>query len=291
MACTCILISIMIMFLGDISMVLTNSKLSLADNLFKSLFNLKKDKIESFIKNPVTISKTVPVSFNQKKIKAYQDFVAWNIDEIHPIFPYALITHIQFSLVNDKNFPFSPFGLVHKKETIECFKPLVNGKWTVKMYLDEVREVEKGYELISITELTIDGELFWKSTTTAFKKTKRGPSKIRPNKEKVESNIIWDIPDGHGRKYGMISHNIDPIHMSRASAKLMGFKKGALMHGMWTVARSVSEYSKLTYPFKLDVKFISPVYMPTKVLFSEKENSFGVYSESGERVHLLGEFK
>ena len=55
--------------------------------------------------------------------------ISWNGIDIPPTFPYAIQTHIQFSLVNDKHFPFSPYGLIHKTEHIRVLKPLERGEW------------------------------------------------------------------------------------------------------------------------------------------------------------------
>lgn len=270
--------------------MINNPLLSLSVDLVKSLKNMRKvDNIEDYRDSLVEFARHASIEFSDKKLKAYHDLTGWSRGGIHPIFPYALNTHLHFALVNDKYFPFNPFGLVHKKETIICHAPLTKGKWKMSAKVDDIIEVDKGYEVIIKTDLTIDEKLVWESKTIAFKKTKSGPSKLRSNDQKITSNIEWVVPAGHGRKYAKISHNIDPIHMSAKSAKLMGHNKGAIMHGMWTVARGVSAYSQLTYPFHINIKFVSPIYMPAKVLYHETENGFGVYAEDGLRPHLLAE--
>lgn len=270
--------------------IIEKPALSLGVNLVKSLTNLsKKDNFEVYQNSLVEFSRYTPIEFSDKKLKNYHDLVGWSHEGIHPIFPYALNTHIHFALVNDKKFPFNPFGLVHKKEKIECFGPLKKGLWKMSAKVESINPIEKGYEVIIRTELEIDEKLSWVSTTTAFKKTKSGPSKLRCSESPIESNIEWVIPDGHGRKYAMVSHNIDPIHMSAPSAKMMGHKKGAIMHGMWTVGRGVSAYSKLKYPFTIDIKFISPIYMPATAFYHETDNGFGVYAADKLRPHLIAE--
>jgi len=97
--------------------------------------------------------------------------------------------------------------------------------------------------------------------------------------------VRWEIPSGNGTKYGLISLNIDPIHMSKFTAKLMGHK-GAIMHGMWTVARGLSEIKNLKYPFDLNVSFLSPIYIPAEVQFVHDECGFSIYSGDGKRIHL-----
>jgi acyl dehydratase len=87
-------------------------------------------------------------------------------------------------------------------------------------------------------------------------------------------------------KYGLLSHNVDLIHVSNITAKIMGHRS-AIMHGMWTVARGISELTPLNYPFEIKVKFLVPIYMPAKVVFQKTQDGFGVYSTDGAKNHLL----
>ena len=226
--------------------------------------------------------------FSPKELDQFRRITHWECEEIPPTFPYALLTHLHFSLVNDKNFPFSPFGLIHKRESIECFSPLIPGKWSMTCRIDSFRKVERGFEMDIISELTIDDKLVWRSISIAFKKTQSGVNQKKYEPLKVSSGICWKIPGNNGLAYGLISNNIDPIHLSKLTANLMGHKQ-AIMHGMWTCARGLSEYKDFHYPFKVKIKFISPIYLPNEVLYRKEGSGFGVYSSDGKSVHLLAE--
>lgn len=66
-----------------------------------------------------------------------------------------------------------------------------------------------------------------------------------------------------GRRYGAVSGDRNPIHMSALSAKLFGFKR-AIAHGMWTNARALSCLLPST-PLEqgtLAVEFKTPLYLP-----------------------------
>jgi hypothetical protein len=254
-------------------------------NFIKSAKNSQKKVLEEKICPNPDVYASDELRFTNLKLSLYRKFIQWNSDEFPPLFPYALTTHLQFTIVNHPNFPFAPFGLIHKSEKINCLKPLTRGQWQANIKVKEYRPVDRGYEIDIETELKINGELVWVSLTTAFKKTKNTINKKQRQELNISSPERWSIPSGHGTKYGLISLNIDPIHMSKFTAKLMGHKS-AIMHGMWTVARGLSEIKNLKYPFSLNVNFLSPIYIPTEVQFVRDEYGFSIYSSDGKRVHL-----
>jgi hypothetical protein len=265
-----------------------SAKFILLQNFCKSVFNLKKSGKNFNFESPDSISQSAQLTFSSKEEKRFRRIVHWERQEIPPTYPYALLTHLQFALVNDKKFPFPPFGLIHKKECIECLAPLVPGIWNMTCRIDTYRQVDNGVEVEIVSELTIDNKLFWKSTSIAFKKTGSGFLAKKHEPISVTSDTHWKIPRYNGLAYGLVSNNVDPIHLSKFTANLMGHKQ-AIMHGMWTCARGLSEYKNLKYPFTVNVKFIAPIYLPAEVLYKEQDNGFGVYSLDGKRVHLLAE--
>jgi len=263
---------------------------SMLYNFIRSIKNSKKKINLEEIHQLEKIERCTQISFSSGKLLKYLKLTEWKSEEISPLFPYVLITHLQFSIVNDKKFPFPPFGLIHKNEKIQCLKPLVHGVWQVKMSVDTYRILETGVELDFKTELWINDELSWISITTAFKNLK---TKIRKNEKRDEitsSNVFWTIPNGFGVKYGLLSLNIDPIHMFNFTAKMMGHKC-AIIHGMWTVARGLSEFQNIEYPLNINARFISPIYLPAKVMFVRRLDGFSVYSEDGKRAHVTVDLK
>ncbi len=228
-----------------------------------------------------------PLRFSAELAAGFSRFVGWTGADLAPTFPYALLTHLHFSLVNDARFPFPPLGLIHKKETIDLLAPLKRGAWSMRCVLSSIAAVERGFEVSITSELTIDGGLAWRSTTLAFKRTKTtsgGAPKPRPAPPNLEGAQRWSLPDGHGRAFAALSNNVDPIHMSRWSARLMGHRS-ALMHGMWLAARGLSANGAA--PKAVEFRFLSPVYLPATVAFQRTSDGFGLYSDDGQHAHLL----
>ncbi len=222
----------------------------------------------------------------------FADFVAWKQPGLAPTLPYALLTHLHFSLVNDARFPFPPLGLIHKTETIEVLAPLRLGAWRMRCELSSITAVERGFELSIVSELTIDGLLSWRSTTLAFRRTRSGQrtgGKPRPAAPNLDAAERWVLPDGQGRRYGLLTNNVDPIHMSDWSARLMGHRS-ALMHGMWLAGRGLSSCPAPAVPWKVEFRFLSPAFLPTTVAFLRTGEGFALYSTDGHITHLLARF-
>lgn len=231
-----------------------------------------------------------PLRGGREQAARFAAFVGWTGDGLPPTWPYALLTHLHFSLVNDARFPFPPLGLIHKRETIEVFTPLAPGAWRMRCELRSITEVERGHELSITSELSVDGALVWRSTTLAFRRSPSpvaaAPPKTRPPPPSLEGAERWALPDGYGRRYAALSNNVDPIHMSRWSARLMGHRR-ALMHGMWLGARGLSAMGVASAPLRVELRFLSPVYLPAEVAFVKTAEGFGLYSPDGEKAHLL----
>jgi len=261
------------------------SKISIVKNIFHAPMNFWKDptkfKIEQFKK----IKLKEKIDFSSRQIEKYHQIIHWDHLELSPTFPYTLMTHLQFTLVNHRDFPFPPFGLIHKSESIEILEQLTIGKWEMTCSLEKIERVERGYEVELMSELLINGKVVWRSKTLALKKMK-GKVK-RKSREPVngQGTIFWNIPADQGFRYGLLSENIDPIHLSSLTARLMGFRK-AIIHGMWTLGRGMAELGHLQYPMNINVKFISPIQLPAKVMFEKNQQGFSVYSADGKKIHL-----
>lgn len=263
----------------------TQARMSILGNLSRAFLKHKKNIVARYFNEATKIQRKNVVNFSDKQLKKYCEFINWKDDSIPATFPYTLLTHMQFSMVTDKKFPFSPFGLIHKSERIETFFPLRKGRWEMNCRIPLFRKVDKGYEIEIISTLKIDGIVAWRSTTTAFKQTRKGLSRYRFEPINTQKLSKWNLGPHHGFKYALLSNNFDLIHISKYSAKLMGLKK-PIMHGMFTAARGLSELNSVTYPFKIDFRFVAPVYLPAQINFQRLENGFNVYSKDGKRLHL-----
>jgi acyl dehydratase len=103
-------------------------------------------------------------------------------------------------------------------------------------------------------------------------------------------------PAGLGRRYGFISGDVNPIHMSDLTAKAFGFPR-AIAHGMWSMARLASDFEPARFDggCELSVTFKLPVFMPAWLMLQrwpiENGTGFALRDAQGEKPHLTGTLK
>ncbi len=225
--------------------------------------------------NLANVEKLQNISFKDEILvtnntwNSYKKLVQWDKNFISPIFPYALLTHLHIKLASHKLFPSHALGILHKKETIQQFKAIKLGKWIFKCSLKHFLKVDSGYEASIVTNLYIEDDLVWQSETIGLVKEKKKlkKKKIEINKNDVnsfEKVASIEVSPYLANRYAWFSGNIDPIHFSVPTAKLMGHPS-SIMHGMWSVGRIVSAIQTDNFNnTAIKVKFISGLYLPGK---------------------------
>ena len=82
----------------------------------------------------------------------------------------------------------------------------------------------------------------------------------------------WELGADTGRRYGAVSGDVNPIHLSALTAKAFGFPK-AIAHGMYTASRAFTEARvDLSKPLRWDVTFDAPVTLPGSVLVAFEDD-------------------
>jgi hypothetical protein len=101
-----------------------------------------------------------------------------------------------------------------------------------------------------------------------------------------------------GRRYGRVSGDLNPIHLSALSARLFGFRR-AIAHGMWTKARALAALMPRegVAQATVAVEFKTPLYLPARAsLWTNREADgrllrgalFEVRNAGGDKPHLRG---
>jgi len=151
----------------------------------------------------------------------------------------------------------------------------------------------------------VAGQPVWDETCTflarkrapagAGAKTTQSRSGESPEGVAMKSSS-FRAPAGLGRRYGIISGDVNPIHMSDLTAKAFGFPR-AIAHGMWSLARLASDFeaSQFDGGCELSVNFKLPVYMPAWLMLQrwpiENGSAFALRDAQGEKPHLTGTLK
>ena len=206
-------------------------------------------------------------------------------------YPHLLAFPLHLELMSDQSFPFSPVGLVHIENRLRVHRPIDPAeRLDIHVRATPLEAHAKGLQFTILTEARAAGELVWVEDSTMLR---RGPGSPRstvhaspalPASE--EHGEPWTLPAGLGRSYASVSGDRNPIHLSRASARLFGFPH-PIAHGMWTLGRSLGALQGLLGDaYTVGVRFRSPIPLPGRVIFTRCEQEPGILFAVRSATHL-----
>lgn len=239
------------------------------------------------------------VAVDSARLSAYNQLCGFDDNGLLPItFPQVMAASLHIQLMSQKSFPLPLLGLVHVANRIEQPAPLSAGaEYDVRVRTGESREARLGLEFDLITEFSVAGQApSWQAVTSILYRNKSGGprKKTAPKAAVAFGNYAEIIADADiGRRYGKVSGDINPIHLTPWTAKLFGFKR-AIAHGMWSLARSTALLQPQLgqEPSELTVEFKRPLFLPGRASLkfaSEGEQmQFALIGSRGAETHLTG---
>lgn len=247
------------------------------------------------------------VGIDRKHLASYAQVCGAAPGATLPIaYPHVLAMPLHLAMLGAEAFPVKLFGLVHVHNRIAMRQPLsADEPAEIRAWIEGHRDTDRGQEFELHTEYLVHGESLWDETCTFLARRKSaGASKslagvrgsdAAPDGVAVKSSS-FRAPAGLGRKYGFISGDVNPIHMSDITARAFGFPR-AIAHGMWSLGRLASEFdaAELGSGCELSVNFKLPIYMPSWVMLQrwpiENGTGFALRDAQGEKPHLVGTLK
>ena len=244
------------------------------------------------------------VKFAEGKLGPYRDVCELDEDGHVPfLYPHSFLGGCHLKMLTHDDFPLKLLGAVHLRNHLIQYRPLnIDQSYDVFLNLCGQRRRPQGLEFDFTTEIKDGDELVWSSLTTFLvrKKFKEEDgehplSQAVTNLEDSKEAAKFEVPANTGKRFGKITGDINPIHMSKLLAKLFGFKRD-ICHGMWALGRGLPllEGVDLKKPVRLDVAFKGPLYMqaPIKILSSSKgDGGFEFYSGKNDRPCVVGSLK
>lgn len=230
--------------------------------------------------------------------------------------PHLLAFGAQLQLISAEAFPLPLPGLVHVTQVVRQHRPLAPGERV------DVRVVARGplphakgvvVELES-TLTAAGGEVVWEGTSGYLA---RGASAGSPDSSApvvasggptstdldlpepaTRTAARWRVPPGAGRRYAAVSGDVNPIHLSGLAARAFGFR-GAIAHGVWTLARAVGQVEPRLGPaVEVRARWGSPLLLGSRAALCAEplgaataEGGWSLAVRSGvplpgDRVHL-----
>ncbi len=216
------------------------------------------------------------------------------------IYPQMLSFPLALAYALSDECPWPALGTVHLGNVIEQFAPLHAGDTVrVELHSGVLFSHDKGQGFDFSVRILRGGDLVWQAHQSVLRvgvQDKCGPayvSRVRSD-QVLSQQAQFDAPADIGRRYGVVSGDRNPIHLSALSAKLFGFPR-AIAHGMWTKARALA----LLLPQEplnaatLAVDFKTPLFLPGRATLwsapTARGAQFEVRDGKGVKPHLRGD--
>ncbi|MFE7644517.1 MaoC family dehydratase [Streptomyces phaeoluteigriseus] len=245
-------------------------------------------------------------------------------DDALPItYPHVLGFPMAMRIMSGRGFPLPLLGLVHTSISLTRHRnlPATGTTYELAVQVDRLAPHRRGTEAVVVTELREGGEMVWESQSTYLARHRTGGQVPEQAAGSVEPPLPvagaalpvagpslpvagpslpvagpslpvvdeWRLGADVGRRYGAVSGDRNPIHLSPLTARLFGFPR-AIAHGMWTAARCLAAHGTPAAAHVV-VDFRAPVLLPGAVSFAAAdEGRFELRGagDDGERVHVRG---
>jgi acyl dehydratase len=219
-------------------------------------------------------------------------------------YPQLLTFAPVMAFVSSADCPWPAMGTVHLANRITQRERLSAGDaLRVEVSTGRLVAHEKGQVFTLEMKILRAGIVAWEATQTLLRtgvKNPTGPAYASElNSERPLSRQADFTASGNiGRRYGRVSGDHNPIHLSALSARLFGFRR-AIAHGLWTQARALAVLlpRATIQQAEVAVDFKTPLFLPARAsLWTTSHETrpfahgvhFEVRNARGDKPHLRG---
>jgi len=245
----------------------------------------------------------VPTEPLRDELRAYQKLVGEPVTDTLPSgFLHVLAFPLATAVMVRTDFPLPLLGMVHLANAATLYAPVHLGDTLeVRAWTENLRPHRRGAQVDIVAEIwklpsattsddttseSDDAEpkaeptLAWRGISTYLAKGVKLDATNEPDPvvESAETATTekadwkpphptarWKLTSNLGRRYGAISGDRNPIHLSAPTAKVFGFPR-AIAHGMYTAARALAETGAgRGDTYRWTVEFAKPVLLPSTV--------------------------
>jgi acyl dehydratase len=230
------------------------------------------------VRDPPEFSATVTgVRLSEDSVARYSSVCGFS-GGVPATYPHVLAMPLHLEIFALRDFPLRPMGLIHLSNVIECLAPLRGGMpLDVTVTARNYRRTDAGLAFDMATEMTSENRPVWRETCVFMSRwpeplERTGGRPPRPPKAPKDSAVLaeLDVTRGIARAYARAARDLNPIHLSDRAAKFFGLR-GAIGHGMWSLARSLAQQPAPEIPLgaRIETQFLTPVQLPARVAIKE----------------------
>ena len=212
-------------------------------------------------------------------------------------YPQLLTFPLVMAYLSSPECPWPAVGTVHLANRIEQHATLQAGdRVQVELATGALRSHEKGQVFDLELFIRREGEVVWRGTQSLLRRGVRETAGL-PYVSAFEDDVRlvqafnFDAPAHIGRRYAWVSGDFNPMHLSRLSARLLGFRR-TIAHGLWTQARALAGLlpAEPLQQATLTTEFKSPVMLPARLAVWQHKTTSGTRLEvrdaHADRYHL-----
>ncbi len=219
------------------------------------------------------------VQVESQAVARYASVCAFDASDVRngyvPItYPHVLAMPLHLRIMAMSSFPLRPMGLIHVANTIAQPRALEAGM-TVNLVVAarNYRKLDAGLAFDMDTDILRAGQTVWRETCVFMSRwpdsvQRTGGRPPRPPKAPKDSQVLTELAVDLNRawSYARVSNDYNPIHLNDRAARFFGLR-GAISHGMWSLARSLAERPSDVPPpdARLETQFLTPVQLPARV--------------------------
>jgi acyl dehydratase len=169
-------------------------------------------------------------------------------------------------------------GLIHLSNVIEQPGKLEAGaRLDIDVAACNYRRTDAGLAFDVATDLSQNGQPVWREVCVFMSRwpetvERTGGRPPRPPKAPKGSAVLaeFNVSADTAWAYARVSSDFNPIHLNHRAARYFGLR-GAIGHGMWSLARSLALSSPLVpgRGARVDAQFLTPVQLPARVAIKE----------------------
>lgn len=241
---------------------------------------------QEFDPSQLTGLKYVGATFDADTISEYRKAASLGEGQGVPAtYVFVMSFPLVMKLFTSPQFPMPVVGAVHLSNTIEFFTDLNVGDIVdIRVRAENFVSRSKGTCADVVTELVSAGQVVASQVSTFLFASKLNLPQPDGSTTRVESVVPAGESTHYGSievdqdiisRYGKVSGDINPIHMSAIAAKAFGFPT-SIAHGMWTAAALTGTIQQPAGAFVHTVKFGKPVLLPATLDITHNQGSDGV---------------
>lgn len=259
-------------------------------------------------RSPTTIpaGRTVPaiearagVRCDRRHLQRYRKLCGFRgpDDCLPPSYPLVLALPLMLAILTHEKVPIRLLGVVHLGQRIRQSRDLrADEPLVLVSRVEGHQETDRGQEIVVQTEAFSGDERVWEGASTILVSRREGRRRPRgrssgflrvPEGARMRS---FEIPGDIGRRFGMLTGDLNPIHLWSFTSQAFGFRR-PIVHGTWSLARSLAVLGAKG-PMELEASFKLPLSMPGEAKVEDWEGDAGrhflVSDAVTGRPHLSG---